>query len=326
MQPRLKSFLQQTEWHNTDIHWFSADWSVRSYARLTKDDGQSAILLKSPPDDSPDAMVGHMIGPWSKLNKHFKSIGLNVPEIIAEDLDSGFILMDDFGDKTIARRGLDAYLQATDILITMRDHPDALSIDLPRYEDTHVYQALRFFPQYALNPSLSGLSRQSSHYQEDSPIKSGNDSLIDDWFAAWKDVENALPPCPRALTHIDYAPQNLMWVDGKIGIIDFQAACDGPFVYDIVNLLEDIRIDVPDDIKQSCKDHYCASLSPNDRDLFEIWYPVITAQFHARVLGQIQYLAQEKGRDDLLKYYDPLMKRFEKEVEHIALKPIKDLL
>jgi aminoglycoside/choline kinase family phosphotransferase len=302
MGDKLQTFLQQTGWDKANISWFSADWSVRSYARLEKNNGQSAILLKSPPDDSPDAMVGHMIGPWSKINKHFKSIGLNVPTIIAEDLDSGFILMDDFGDKTIAGLGIDAYMKATDVLITMRDHPNALNIDLINYEDTHVYQALRFFPQYVTNTNES------------------------DWFAAWKDIENALPPCTRALTHIDYAPQNLMWVDDKIGIIDFQAACSGPFVYDIVNLLEDIRIDVPDDIKQTCKNHYCASLSPNDRDLFEMWYPVITAQFHARILGQIQYLYQEKGRDDLLRYYDPLMKRFKKEVEHRALKRIKDLL
>jgi aminoglycoside/choline kinase family phosphotransferase len=221
---------------------------------------------------------------------------------------------------------VEAYLQATDILITMRDHPNALDIDLIKYEDTHVYKALRFFPQHILKSSLSGLSRQSSHDQEDSPIKSGNDRLIDEWFAAWKDIENNLPPCPRALTHMDYAPQNLMWNGGQIGIIDFQAACNGPFVYDIVNLLEDIRIDVPDDIKQSCKDHYCATLSPEDSDLFHQWYPIVTVQFHARILGQIQYLAKEKGRGDLLKYYDPLMQRFEKEIEHNQLTPIRNLI
>jgi aminoglycoside/choline kinase family phosphotransferase len=301
MNEQLHLFLSDTDWHDAKTQWFSADWSVRNYARLTNANGDTAILLKSPPDDSPDAMTGHLITPWSTINKHFKSIGINVPTIIKEDLAQGLILMDDFGNDTIADKGMDAYMKATDILITMRDHPDALKTDLIRYEDTHVYKALRFYPSHVL----------------------GKPKLKETWFAAWESVTNTFPPCPRAFTHIDFAAMNLMWVNNEIGVIDFQAACNGPFVYDLVNLLEDIRRDIPDNIKQSCKDHYCATLSPETAAIFNTWYPVMTAQFHARILGQIQFLTQDKGRDDLMQYYDPLMKRFEMELENDYLKPIK---
>jgi aminoglycoside/choline kinase family phosphotransferase len=298
------NFLSDTDWNNATIDWFDADWSVRRYARLTKSNAETAILLQSPPDDHADALEGHMIGPWSKMNHHFKSIEVNVPTIIKEDLSNGLILMGDFGTDTIRNKGIDAYLKATDILIQMRDHSDALSIPLIKYDDTHVYKALRFFPEFVLNDSSS----------------------TDAWFKTWKDIENALPPCPRALTHIDFAAMNLMWVNNEVGVIDFQAACDGPFVYDIVNLLEDIRIDISDDIKQACKNHYCALLSPETRMIFDQWYVVVTAQFHARILGQIQFLAKAKGRDDLMQYYDPLKQRFEKEIEDELLKPVKDFI
>ena len=295
MASDIQNFLSDTKWVGATPDWFDADWSVRQYARLTNNNGDTAILLKSPPDDSPDAMVGHLVGEWSKMNDRFKSLGLNVPTIIKQDLSEAYILMEDFGADTIAAKGVDAYLKATDVLIAMRDAPfDGLK----KYEDTHVYKALRFFPEY---------------------ICDGNGK---EWFQAWKDIENALPPCPRALTHMDFAPQNLMWHDNNIGIIDFQAACDGPFVYDLVNLLEDIRIDVPDQIKKACIDRYCASLSPETRTIFHEWYIVITAQFHARILGQIQFLAQTKGRDDLMQYYDPLMKRFAKEMENELFDPL----
>jgi len=319
MTSDIEQFLSDTYWQNAKQTWFDADWSVRSYARLTNNHGDSAILLKSPPDDSSDAMIGHLVGEWVDMNKQFKSLGLNVPTIIKQDLSSAYILMEDFGADTIANKGLDAYLKATDILIAMRGAP---CNDLKKYEDTHVYKALRFFPSYCL--SSSGLSRGSS--QRDYPNKSGNDAITEKWFAIWSNIESSLPPCPYALTHMDFAPQNLMWHNNGIGIIDFQAACDAPFVYDLVNLLEDIRIDVPDDIKQTCKDHYCAQLSPETRAIFDQWYIVITVQFHARILGQIQYLAQDKGRDDLMQYYDPLMKRFKKEIEHPLLKSLKDFI
>jgi len=298
----VDSFLEQYDWHNADINWFGADWSVRRYARLTKNNGETAILLHSLPDDHPDAMIGHLLEPWVEVNKHFTTLGLSVPAIYACDLSQGLMLIEDFGDETMVGHGFAAYEQATHILITMRDHPQALKGDFIRYEESHVYRALRFFPRYVVE---------------------GDEA---EWFAAWKDVETALPLCPRALTHMDYHPGNLMWQNKKIGIIDFQAACNGPFVYDIVNLLEDIRIDVPQNIKDHCKTIYCATLSPKDQDLFTQWYPVITAQFHARILGQIRYLSQDKGRDDLLKYYDPLMKRFETEIKHPYLKPIRDLI
>ena len=295
----IENFLFDTNWQNATINWFDADWSARSYARLVNKDGESAILLKSPPDNSPDAMTGHLVGEWADMNARFQSLGLNVPTIIKHDLSMAFILMDDFGNDTIAGKGLDAYLKATDILITMRDAPYG---NLKKYEDTHVYNALKFFPNYVVKC----------------------DEI--EWFSIWRDIENTLPPCPRALTHMDFAPQNLMWHNGEIGIIDFQAACDAPFVYDLVNLLEDIRIDVPDNIKQSCKDHFCAQLSPETRVILEQWYVLISAQFHARILGQIQYLAQEKDREDLMQYYNPLMKRFKKEIEHPLLKQLKDFI
>lgn len=301
----LKHFLNNSGWDNSNIQWFSADWSPRDYARLTKDAGTSAILLKSPPDHSPDSMIGHQIGKWVLMNHHFKSLGLNVPTILAQDLQIGFVLMDDFGNETIADKGMQAYLKATDILITMRDHPDALNNkNLIRYEDTHVYKALRFYPQYVLKDATK----------------------TDDWFAAWDAVHHNLPLCPRALTHIDYAAQNLMWLGGEMGIIDFQAACNGPFVYDIVNLLEDIRRDIPDDIKQTCKQRYCELLDDTDKTAFDAWYPVITAQFYARILGQIQFLAQEKGRSDLMQYHDDLFKKWEKLLLLPELNPILRLI
>jgi aminoglycoside/choline kinase family phosphotransferase len=327
----MQNFLKQAGWDDAGLEWRKADWSPRDYARLTKPNGTTAILLRSPPDHSPETIIGHQLGHWLVMNRHYKQLGLNAPDILATDEAQGLVLMEDFGDETIAKKGEAAYLKATEILIQMRDHPKALSsraqsrdlnsnkLDpstsgaktpfaqddnlLLRYEDSHVYKALRFYPQYILK---------------------GDKSLTQEWFKLWREVENSLPPCPQALTHIDYAAQNLMWMDGEIGIIDFQASCKGPFVYDIVNLLEDIRLGIPETIKTSCQSRYCAALSPDDKALFETWYPVITAQFYARILGQIMFLSEQKGRDDLMQYYDSTSKRFDRLLKNNeTLKPIK---
>ncbi|PCI01768.1 MAG: hypothetical protein COB76_00505 [Alphaproteobacteria bacterium] len=304
MNPALTKFLAPTKWKTVDITWFDADWSPRQYARLSNDNGDIAILLDSPPDTSPDSMIGHEIGAWSKINKHLRALGLYAPHIYAQDLENGYILMEDFGTRDLVGSTTNAYIAATDILITFRDHENAKSIDLLGYKDTHVYKALRFYPQYIL----------------------GTPDLEKKWFAAWDEIESALPPCPQILTHIDFNASNLMWVNDRVGILDFQGACFAPFVYDMVNLLDDARRTIPGDIKQSCIDHYCASLSPSDVETFNAWYPVIKAQFHARVLGQILKLKTESGRDDLMQFFTPLQTSFEKQLHDPALAPILRLI
>lgn len=313
MDSHIENFLSSTPWHDAKANWFPADWSTRRYARLTNPNGETAMLMASPPDDSPLIHAGHKTGEWVRINMHLRDIGLHAPHIYAHNLTSSagnaLVLMEDFGIQTIADKGIEPYMAAVDTLITLRDHPKAADIELLSYTDTHVYAALRFFPEYIL----------------------GDVSQADRWFAAWQSVMSALPPCPQIFTHIDYFAGNLMWMpqyDGvqSIGILDFQAACIGPFVYDMVNLLDDIRRDIPLDIKRQCINRYCAALSPDDRHAFDQWYIVMAAQFHARILGQIIKLKTVNGRDDLMQYFDNLLVRFKKELQAPPLAPILRLI
>lgn len=302
-------FLNKTDWQGIEPQWFSADWSMRRYGRLINEQGKKAILLQSPPDSHPDSMVGHKLGEWLTLNRHFKSLGLNTPEIYAEDAQIGYVLMEDFGNESLSGKGQEAYEIAVDVLVKLRDAPNALAVDVLKYEDTHVRAALRFYPEYVLK-------RQD---------------ITEEWFETWHQVELNLPSCPRVLTHIDYFSNNLMWLPDRagtdrIGILDFQAACNGPFTYDIVNLLDDARRDLPEDLKRTCIKRYCQDLSAQDKEAFDVWYIVMAAQFHARVLGQIVKLGQERNRTDLMVFHAPLTKRFEKELRHPVLRPILDFI
>jgi aminoglycoside/choline kinase family phosphotransferase len=71
---------------------------------------------------------------------------------------------------------------------------------------------------------------------------------------------------------------------------------------------------------------YKENLSPNEQTAFDQWYPVITAQFHARVAGQILKLAKTSGREDLMKFYEQLIKRLEKDLSYDALLPLKEFI
>ena len=67
--------------------------------------------------------------------------------------------------------------------------------------------------------------------------------------------------------------------DGTLGVIDFQDAMLGSPLYDLGNLLEDMRMQVPQAIQNAAK----AKLTEEER----AWMRILTTQFHCRLAGQI---------------------------------------
>lgn len=294
-EEQIAQFLGDVGWYESRAEVQSADWSSRYYIRLQKttftaDRTERAILLVSPPDDAPESVAGHRVGDLIRLNTHLHRIGVRVPEIIAMDEALGLVLMEDFGRTHLGRlegqnaKQQEAYEKATRILMHWRDHPRGLDMMPPlmNYRDGHVYKALSFLPDYY--PPARDMDKQA-------------------YLTAWDDLmDKAAQDCPQCFTHIDFFSENLMLLDdGQIGVLDYQGAVQGPFVYDLVNLLEDARRSIPQGIKDYCKALYRDSLpDAAHKDAFDLYYPVFAAQFHARVLGQIFKLAETIGRADLL--------------------------
>jgi aminoglycoside/choline kinase family phosphotransferase len=84
-------------------------------------------------------------------------------------------------------------------------------------------------------------------------------------------------------------------------LVDFQGAVVGPAPYDLVNLLDDARRIVPDDIRVRVPgNRFIEHLMPAEKEAFLAWYPVLACQFHCRVIGQAVKLAVHSGKTRLL--------------------------
>lgn len=319
---QIAQFLGDIGWYESRAQKQAADWSSRYYIRINKttftaDRNEKAILLVSPPDNSPESVAGHRVGDLIKINAHLHNLGVRVPQIIAMDEAMGLVLMEDFGRIHLGRlegqgkRQLSAYEKATQILIDLQQSPRALDVNPPliNYRYGHVYKALSFLPDY---------------------YPPANDLDKDAYLAAWDAVmDKAEKDCPQGFTHIDYFAENLMLLDdGEIGILDYQGAVKGFMPYDLVNLLEDARRDIPQNIKDHCISMYREGLADEaQRQAFDLYYPVFAAQFHARVLGQIFKLSETIGRSDLLAHRVRLESYLKKELSQSPLlKELQELL
>lgn len=266
----FETFLAANGYANIARVPVTTDWSPRKFSRMVKPNGTRAIVVESAPDTAPQSTAGHKIGDFVRLADHFRRLGLSAPIIYAAEPDQGWLIMEDLGDVTIDTPAIEhiGYETAIDVLAHMRNHPDACDTPLIDYADGHVANGLDQFLLYA--PQIP----------------------LPDWQAAWRAIEAQCPPCPRTLTHIDYKAGNLLWLPERnglqrLGIIDLQGAVSGPFVYDVVNLLEDARRIIAPDLKAHLIARFKAALPMHLTPLFAPWYTVLSAQFHARVLGQI---------------------------------------
>lgn len=284
------------------------DSSIRRYFRVTKGK-QTAILMETVTDDSPHATPGHSLAGFIMIAGWLDEIGLKVPQIYAQDLDNGYLLLEDLGDQCFrdAVRGGEDVTKLYEIGAAVLEHMGLQDcpLNLPHYYDSHVHRRHRRVVDWYLP-----LIRQRQNDQ----------GTLEAYLLAWQEIERYLPPCPQGFVHVDFHAQNLMWLPQEqglkqCGILDFQGAMIGPQPYDLANLLEDARNDIPDEIK-------AAALANRD-ETFRAWYRVLATQFHCRVIGQFIKQAVIDDNPQYLHHISRLERYIREGLKDPVLAPLK---
>ncbi|MCB1531552.1 MAG: phosphotransferase [Alphaproteobacteria bacterium] len=274
----MQTFLDTYGW--SLVKTFPQDGSSRRYARVSK--GEKSAVLMEVLADTP----GHRIEDFIRIGEWLNEIGLKAPQIY--EADAAYLLIEDFGDRSFKdvlaepRNHAALYELAHDVLKHLA--AQKCSLDLPRYYDSHVHKGHRRVVDWFI-PAIRA--------------QANPDALVDEYLSVWERIEQGLPECPQGFLHVDFHVQNLMWLGKEqglkqCGILDFQGAMIGPQPYDLANLLEDVRTDVPADIR-------CDLLAQYDED-FQAHYRILATQFHCRVIGQFIKMAVVDGRDEYLRY------------------------
>lgn len=266
----------------------SADASFRRYFRVTLSDGATRIAMDAPPDREDSR-------PFVDVAARMAAAGLHVPEILVHDLQLGFMLLEDLGDRpylaALDETSVDAlYGDAIDSLLRLQ--ADVAVDGLPPYDAALLWREMHLFPDWLLDRHL-GL-------RIDDELR----ALLDDSFAAL--VDNALAQ-PRVCVHRDYHSRNLMLVAARNpGIIDFQDAVHGPLTYDLVSLLRDCYVAWPADRVE----HWLAGfharalqaglLVDTGLEQFRVWFDLMGIQRHLKAAGIFARLHHRDGKPGYL--------------------------
>ncbi len=249
------------------------DASFRCYFRVHAVK-QSYVIMLAPPDKED-------ISAFIAIAKNFSQQGIHVPEILAYNLEHGFILLSDLGD--------DLYLNllnnesADDLYIRALEVLTQIQVCKPTLKNN---QALGLFDEKFIRFELN---------------------LFVDWFLVRHLKLNITPKLtillekifqllitsaleqPRVCVHRDYHSRNLLLTNKqKVGVLDFQDALYGPITYDAVSLLRDAYIDWPETQVHKWALAFHHMLMPEHRlpqEEFLRWFDLLGIQRHLKILG-----------------------------------------
>jgi aminoglycoside/choline kinase family phosphotransferase len=265
----------------------SADASFRRYWRATLADGRTYVVMDAPP-------VHEDCRPFVRVARMLQEAGVNAPQVLAQDLSQGFLLLTDLGTRTYLdelseSNAAPLFADATDALLRwqLASRPG----ELPPYDEALLRRELNLFPEWYVGRHLR---KELSQAQK---------TALENIFQQL--VRSALAQ-PVVYVHRDYMPRNLMVCEPNPGVLDFQDAVLGPITYDVVSLVRDAFISWDEERVLDCTARYWekarrASL-PVAADFAEFWraFEWMGLQRHLKVLGIFARIHYRDGKPKYL--------------------------
>jgi hypothetical protein len=336
----LRDFIADAGFMDARRRRMAGDASIRSYARLVRDDGVF-ILMNSPrrPDGpaiydgvsySAAVHLAEDVKPFVAIDNGLRERGFSAPAIYHGDLDAGFLITEDFGSEGLVEGDppypiSERYEAAVDLLAAL--HRDRLPEILPLAP-----QITYALPKFEIEAMLIEIGLMLEWYLPDRGIVLADHSRAE-FVALWRDLLGKATAVAKTWMLRDFHSPNLIWLAqrsgiSRVGIIDFQDAVLGPAAYDLVSLLQDARVDIPEQLELALLTRYIkarhAADDAFDPATFAEIYAVMSAQRNTRILGTFARLNRRDGKSQYLRHQPRIWSYLARSLAHPALSHLRD--
>lgn len=285
------------------VESLAGDASFRRYHRIYMNAGGGGhttyLLMDAPPDKESVVEFVNVA--------EIMTSAVNVPDIIARDIERGFLLLQDFGTVEFAHLIRDDadnvnayYTRALQTLADLQTLPT--DVNLPAYSDEKLSAEMDLFTEWFL--PYVGVS------------------LTEDAKSMWQtfkdDLIEQIKLQPKVVVHRDYHSRNLMADKGSdaLGVIDFQDAVIGAYSYDLVSLVRDAYVDFHETWVNARIGEFHAIKALNiNLDDFIRDVNIMGVQRHLKVLGIFIRLSERDGKNRYLEDIPKVMKDLNAELE-----------
>lgn len=303
----------------------AGDASARKYFRVVVGDTSYVLMFWDPFEDEETY-------PFLNVLHHFAKHGVQVPKVISVSKTEGLVLLEDLGDLTLERKfwenqdpetAMGFYKQSIDEIVKI--HYSATRDFSPKYS--------AFKIEFNVERLLWELNYAREHLLEKFlkvKISDGDGKLLTNSFTK---ICQRLHDEPKFIAHRDYHSRNLMIKNGRVRVIDFQDARLGAIQYDLVSLLRDSYVNMPDQMQTKLLDYYLAEreklggLPKVNRDHFDILFEVQSIQRCLKACGSFASFYNTRNDTRYLKYLKGTLVRVQRALDFFPeYKDLKNLL
>jgi len=275
----------------------SGDASFRQYYRkFNQKKNLSTIIVISKKEKNKNLLV------YSAINQFLLDHNIRAPRLLEENYKKGFIEIEDFGNITIhnilkkSRKKFHIYKKTVDLLIRLQKIKSRIIKNF-------------FGKSYKLeNYSVKNLHKESD--------------LFFDWYLPLIMKKNKALKIKKVLkqklqilykklkfknktfVHRDFHVSNLMKINSKIGVIDSQDAIIGNPTYDLVSLIDDVRIKTSNQLKKNIFNYYlnkCPKIYRRKKNDFIHDFNILSVQRNLKIIGIFSRLFKRDKKKQYLK-------------------------
>jgi aminoglycoside/choline kinase family phosphotransferase len=294
--------------------------STRKYFRLSSPK-QSLVAMFVPDGDKPEEISKSDVNasrrwPFLEVADLLKERGVDVPAILHDDAEHGWLLLEDLGDLTLAVF-LEKNPQKKSALYTQA------VVDLARAQ-----KVLADLPASSVVASRSFdvdlLTWEIDHFREWGVEARGiaiSDAQRSKFDALAQRFASRVSKMPYGFVHRDYQSRNLMVrVPGEQLVwIDFQDALRGPRVYDLVALLSDSYQEFDRPFIEARLDEFARAAGLEDeRGQIGTEFDVVTVQRKLKDAGRFVFIDRVKKNPSFLRFVEPTILKVKRALDRLS--------
>ena len=299
----------------------AGDASFRTFYRLSLNKSSKIIVLAK--KEKYQNLVA-----YTSINKFLRNNKILTPKLYAHNYPKGIIVIEDFGDLSFykillkKKNKLPIYKKLVDLLLKIQKIKSKIKIKninngshiIDKYSNKYLFKESNLFFDWYLPLFLSK--------KKVSNIKKRTNKILSKLY-------KKLNFSNSHFVHRDYHAQNLMKVGKKIGVIDSQDALIGNPAYDLVSLIDDVRIKTSIKLKNQIYSYYLKKTSKNYKNNSKKFledFKILSVQRNLKIIGIFSRLFIRDKKKQYLKFIPYTWQLLEMRMDSEIFSELKKIL
>jgi len=281
---------------NFKIYPIAGDASFRKFYRIILN--KKSKIIVSAQKEKYKNLISYVA-----INKFLRKNNILAPKLIAHNYQKGIIIIEDFGNNTFnkilfkKKNKINTYKKIVDLLLKIQKIKPKTKVKnigynshiIKKYSKKYLFQESNLFFDWYLPLFLNK--------KKVLKIKKKSNKLL-------LKIYNKLNFPNSYFVHRDFHVENLMKVKNKIGVIDSQDALIGHPAYDLVSLIDDVRIKTSNNLKEKIYNYYLRKTfkiyRKNSKDFFDD-FRILSVQRSLKIIGIFSRLFVRDGKKKYIK-------------------------